>query len=107
MANTAHWSVTVPGGKAVRCDDLPLDVWIAIAKDTGKHWHEILRGPLLDEAVALALYRACCTHAGVTDPPALSLREMIDAYDLVGDDLPTMFEDGIPSPKADEPATIG
>jgi hypothetical protein len=35
----------------------------------------------------------------------LSVREFADIFELVEDDMPVEFSDGIPDPKADGPAT--
>lgn len=101
-----YWGCNVPGGKVVRCDDLPLDVFADIAEQTGIHWHTLLNAPLRHEKAGYLLYVACCKQAGV-EPEQLSIRQFADAFDLVEDDVPVEFIDGIPAPKADAPATTG
>lgn len=105
-AGQVYWGCKVPGGKVVRCDDLPLSVYADIAEQTGIHWHTLLNAPLRHEKAGQLLYEAACRSVGV-EPKELSVREFADAFDLVEDDLPTVFEDGIPDPKADVPATTG
>ncbi len=101
---SVYWACRLPDGRQVRCDDLPLEVYANIADKTGIHWHQLLNAPLRQERAGLMLYQAACESVGVT-PKALSVREFADAFDLVEDDLPTEFTEGIPDPKADGPAT--
>jgi len=101
-----YWGCTVPGGTVVRCDDLPLEVYADIAEQTGVHWHTLLNAPLRQEKAGHMLYLAACKHAGV-EPVKLSIAQFADLFELVEEDLPTTFTDGIPDPKADGPVTTG
>ena len=101
---SVYWACRVPDGRLVRCDDLPLEVYANIADKTGIHWHQLLNAPIRQERAGELLYRAACESVQVP-PKALSVREFADVFELVEDDLPVEFTDGIPDPKADGPAT--
>jgi hypothetical protein len=102
--SSVYWACRMPDGQLVRCDDLPLEVYATIADKTGIHWHQLLNAPIRQERAGELLYRAACESVQQT-PKALSVREFADIFELVEDDMPVEFSDGIPDPKADGPAT--
>ena len=98
------WVCKIAPKTTVRCEDLPLEVYASIFEQTGIHWFELMNAPLRYEKAGRLLYEACCSHAGV-EAKSLTLRDFADLYELAEDDKPSMFEDGIPDPNADAPAT--
>jgi len=72
----------------------------------GVSWLELVGRPLGDSQHALAMYEKCCGLAGV-DPADLTVRQLLDAFELVDDDRPDMYIGGLPDPKAAEPVTAG
>lgn len=101
---SVYWACRVPDGRLVRCDDLPLEVYADIAEKTGVHWHQLLNAPLRQERAGELLYKAACASVQLL-PAVLKLRDFADLFELIEDDVPDEFTDGIPDPKADGPAT--
>ncbi len=88
-------------------DDLPLDKFVEIEKETGIEWFRLSRSPLLYAEAGKMVAEACAELAGVEMPP-LTPRTFSDLFDLVDEpESPTEFTDGVPDPKAPdtEPGT--
>lgn len=90
-------------------DDLTLDEFAVIEKDLGANW--VTFNPFLSSMHARAtlitfLARSIGTDAATRKVGALSLKEAVACFEAVKDDLPDVYEDGIPKPEA-EPETNG
>ncbi len=101
-----EFQIEVPGGAKVRLADLPIDVLGECARAGDLRWLDMLNRPLYDDRAYAALYRACCAHAGAEPVAVLKANELVEALQLVEDDLPSSFVDGNPK-AADAPATPG
>jgi hypothetical protein len=101
-----EWAVTTPGGQ-VRIGDLPLDVVVQLEGDTETEWWQIAAHPYRSAKVARYVYAACCAHVGC-EPAALTLRDITEVFETVDEDLPTLYEGGIPKAASEAaPATPG
>lgn len=85
-------------------EDLPIERWIQVQKQTGLKWHECLGQPLLgDMTVAKAVLEACAAETGVT-LPKLTVKAVVKLFRFdVADSVPAV-EDGQPDPKAADTA---
>lgn len=97
-----EWAVTTPGGQ-VRIGDLPLDVVCQLEGDTETEWWQIAAHPYRSAKVAKAVYLACCAHVGC-EPAALTLRDITETFETVEEDLPTLYEGGIPKADSEDAA---
>lgn len=90
-----EWAVTTPAGQ-VRIADLPLTAVVTLEADCGMEWWRIAAHPIQTAKVANYVYAACCEHVGAT-PADLTMRDLLDGtFETVEEDLPTLFEGGIP-----------
>jgi hypothetical protein len=95
-----------PDGKVVRLYDLPIEDVQDIASKAGlESWYDMLQGPARFGHASTALYRYCCKQVDVEPVEPVTVQTIIDAFELVPDDLPEQFEDGIPVPEADAQTT--
>lgn len=103
---SGEFVVNTPGGQ-VRLADLPLEVLSKIEKETGVQWVRLVLAPASTALSASVVYRTCCEHLDV-EPEVLTARRIIggDIFAEGDDDLPTMFEDGVPAPKAEDETPI-
>jgi len=93
-----------PGGQVVRLDDLPVEELQSIADSTGlESWFDLYLQPARHGAATIALYRHCCGIAGVDPVDPVTPKVILAAFEPADDDLPTLFEDGVP--KTDAVAT--
>ncbi|MGB0890544.1 MAG: hypothetical protein ACPGWS_09695 [Solirubrobacterales bacterium] len=101
------FAVIVPGGEQVILEDLPLELLAEIEKDGGTRWPTVLAAPASSAMSALAAYKVACKHAGV-EPEDMTARRILEGevFVQVDDDLPTLFEDGLPKAE-DDPTTSG
>jgi hypothetical protein len=93
----------------VRLVDLPLEVLDTLEQETDRKWHELLLSPLYTAKSATAIYRAACAQNG-SEPKSLTPAMLLgddSIFELVPDDLPEVYEDGLPAGKAEEPSTSG
>lgn len=91
------------GEKQYRTDDLLLDEAIAIEKLTGRSWVEI--NPLRSAQDCRAILKAFWARDVGEDEAekkvvALTVRAVLDHVQWVTDDLPEVYEDGIPKAAA-------
>ncbi len=93
--------VHTPAGD-VRIADLPVGVLGDAARLGDKQWYEVLDAPIADDRVGVALLRAACESNGSTPPAVVTAQQLLDAFDLVDDDLPTAMADGTPKEVAEE-----
>jgi len=101
------FAVNTPGGQ-VRLMDLPLDAFCRIEEETDKRWIDVIVAPAMSAKCALAVYRIACEHAGAV-PEELTPQRLIGdppIFEMVDDDLPEVYEGGVPKSEGD-PETTG
>lgn len=76
--------------------DLPVGVIAEIAKKNDQSWVIVQAAPLLDLFIANDVFEAMCNKWGVDIPEDMTARELTGYFVQVDDDLPEVFEDGIP-----------
>lgn len=76
--------------------DLPVGVIAEIAKKNDQSWVIVQAAPLLDLFIANDVFEAMCNKWGVDIPKDMTARELTGYFVQVDDDLPEVFEDGIP-----------
>ena len=92
------FEITV-AGETFRSDDLTVDEFLAIEKDTGRTWWDLnpIRSAGEFKAMASAwLARTRSPEDAAKIVGSLSIRDVVDNAKVVSDDLPDMYEDGIP-----------
>lgn len=99
-----EWAVNTPGGQ-VRLGDLPLGVLVELEETTGEEWWNVAAHPFRKAKIAQAVYLRACAHIGC-DPADLTLRDLVDTFEQVEEDLPEVYEGGIPKSE-EESATAG
>ena len=99
------WTCKV-GSTTVRLEDIPARKLADLETQLNTSWLTLVGRPLGEVSHAIAMYEKCCELAGVT-PEELSTRQLLDAFELVDDDRPDIYEAGLPHPKADAPMTAG
>lgn len=100
------FACTTPTGKVVRLDDLPIEDIQRIADECGlESWFDLYLQPARFGKATIALYRFCCEHVGDAPADPVTPKVILSAFEPVEDDLPTMYEDGIPDPNQDGPTT--
>lgn len=102
------WAVTVEG-KTIAVFALPIEDIDEIAKRHNVSWMRIVDRPLEDLKVCQELVMVAAKKLGVAMPLLPSVKSLYDLVDLVPEDLPTSFVDGIPKSSAatDNPETTG
>ncbi len=90
------WFVKL-GDTKVNCDDLPMEVYEAIRKDTGVSWYDLLDNPMRHSAAGPALGRAAAVHIKVPAPDPITPRVLVDIFEMAASDQPVMYDDGLPS----------
>lgn len=90
------FAVNTPEGQ-VRLEDLPLEVLSKMEQEADVRWPILLAAPASTALSALTVYRVACEHKGAT-PAELTARTILtgDIFVEVEDDLPDLFEDGVP-----------
>lgn len=103
--------LTVDGAK-FNTDDLTLDESIDIETETDSSW--VLINPFRSARHFKAIARVAMKRAGRNDAEiasylsALTVTEALDSVELVTeDDLPSIYEDGVPDPKAEDETPTG
>jgi hypothetical protein len=99
-----EWAVNTPKGQ-VRVSDLSLSESEAIEDACNAEWWNICAHPFRRAKYARVVYEAACRKVGA-EPAELTLRDLPDTFVQVPDDLPDVFEGGLPKPE-DAPATTG
>lgn len=89
-----EWACNTPGGQ-VRLADLTLDALAELEKKCGTEWHRIVARPRASATNAIHIYGACCAAVGC-EPDVVTARTLLDVFELVDEDLPVMFQAGIP-----------
>jgi len=98
------WAVHVTPETLIRFEDLLISEWAEISNKADVAWGTLFTTPLYHAEGVQAIYDACCAKAGVDSHP-LTVKEATSVFELVPEDLPTQYQDGIPDPKADEVST--
>jgi hypothetical protein len=98
-----EWAVNTPKGQ-VRLGDLPLDTLCDLEDETGDEWWNIAAHPFRKAKTARSVYAAACRFIKC-EPADLTLRDLVDTFEQVEEDLPELYEGGIP--KADGEAGSG
>ena len=105
------FKVTLGEGEEFLTDDLTLAEAIAIEKATGHSWYDInpFRSATDCQAIMVAfLSRTLSEDVAAKQVSGMSLKDVLASVDVVPDDRPQSYEDGMPDPKAvDESATTG
>lgn len=98
------YRVTLDGVGSFTTDDLTLAEAIEIEKATDHSWYEInpFRSATDCKAIMVAfLSRTLAADVAAKQVDALTVAEVLAAVDVVKhDDLPAMYVDGMPDPKA-------
>lgn len=96
-------------GQEWRTDDLTLDEAISIEETTGASWLEInpFRSAVHAKAIIVTfLARDMDRDAAMVKVGTASISEILDGVKAVKDDLPDVYEDGLPKVE-DGPSTDG
>ena len=93
-----EWAVNTPKGQ-VRLADLSLDTLVELEEQTGDEWWNVAAHPFRKAKTARAVYRAACKLADA-EPAELTLRTLIDTFEQVEEDLPDVYQGGIPKSEA-------
>lgn len=91
------FAVNTPKGQ-VRLMDLPLDVFCRIEEETGLRYVDVLLGPASTAKTATVVYRLACETTD-SEPETLTPAMLIadpPVFQLVDDDLPDVYEGGLP-----------
>ena len=95
------FKVTV-GGQVLTTEDLTLDEIEVVEADAGESWLFVVQAPAKSAKHAKAVLSAVLRHGGMAADEAaklagaLTLREVLDCFELVDDDRPTEHSDGVP-----------
>ena len=97
------FAVNTPGGQ-VLLEDLPLSLLSKMEVEGDVRWPVLLMAPASTALSAMAVYRVACESNG-SEPEELTARKILtgDYFVEVKDDLPTMYEDGIPKAEGETP----
>jgi hypothetical protein len=98
-----EWAVVTPEGQ-VRLGDLTLDSLVLIEEQTGEEWWRVLAHPFRSAKTAKFVYAAACAEKGC-EPDKLSVRSLSEVFVQVPDDLPDMYEGGIPKAEDEAPTS--
>jgi hypothetical protein len=99
------WAVVIDG-KSLALWDLPIEDVEEIA---GRHdvgpWLRVIDNPMSTPGLARDLVTVAAKKLGTGMPEVVSVRDLWALFELVDEDLPIEYTDGIPVPK--EPETTG
>lgn len=99
------WAVNTPGGQ-VQLMDLPLEALEKLEADTGRRYSQLLTVPAWDAKSIRCVYAAACAHNG-SDPKPLTARDLVadgnPIFVEVADDMPDVYEDGLPKAEGATP----
>jgi hypothetical protein len=96
----AEWACNTPGGQ-VRLADLTIEALAQLEKSCGTEWWRIVARPRNSATNAVHIYAACCELAGC-EPGTVTARDLLNVFETVPEDLPDMYEGGIPKAGADQ-----
>lgn len=89
-----EYACNTPKGQ-IRLADLPLERLADIEKQTGLDWYVVIRRPRKLAQHAIPVYEHCCAEMGA-EPETLTGRMLVDVFEIVDEDLPDMYQAGIP-----------
>lgn len=89
------WAVSIDG-KTMHIGSLSPEEIDQIATRCDVNWLILFERPLTSIRVAKELVDVAAKHLGVAVPVLATARELYDAFDMVDDDLPAEYADGIP-----------
>jgi hypothetical protein len=89
-----EWAVNTPKGQ-VRLGDLPLDTLCDLEDETGDEWWNIAAHPFRKAKTARSVYAAACRFIKC-EPVDLTLRDLVETFEQVEEDMPQLYEGGIP-----------
>jgi hypothetical protein len=98
-----EWACNTPEGQ-VRLADLTLEALAKLEKDCGAEWHRVVSRPRHSAQNAIHIYAACCELAGC-EPETVTARTLLDVFELVPEDMPDMYEAGIPKAEGEAPTS--
>lgn len=93
------------GGQTWRTDELTLKEAIGIEKATGRSWMLINPFQSAEDCKAIMvafLARDMAPDVAETKVDGLSLREVLDSVDVIKDDLPDVYQDGLPKAEGED-----
>ncbi len=90
--------VRTPSGKCVPLDEMPFGELAKIATEIEANVFVLIQFPLFAEGgvAAESIYRLACELVGDSAPERMSLRAVLEAFDTVPDDEPSLWVDGLP-----------
>lgn len=98
MDDDKVWAVRLEG-RDVQVRDLPIATLERIAKKYSiQPWLTLVYAPLTDGDAAIELIAAAAEQLDVKPPEVVTGRSALAIFVQVDDDLPTLFEDGVPDP---------
>jgi hypothetical protein len=103
MPDAVEWAVTTPGGQ-VRIGDLTLEALVELEELSGEEWWRIVAHPYRSAKIAKLVYAAACA-AVECEPATLTARTLTEVFEQVPEDMPDMFEAGVPKAEAGAPTT--
>lgn len=103
--------VTIDGVGSFLTDDLTVAESVAIEKATGRSWYELnpfRRAEDCQEVMVAFLARTVGEDVARKQVGAMTVAEVVDCLEVVPDDRPQQYVEGMPDPKAgDGSATTG
>lgn len=101
-----QWTLVLPDGESVKLWDLEWRLMARIAEEVLVPWETLLDRPLSGTGeLASQLYAAVCESREQEPRADMTVREMIGVWEMIPDDKPTVFDGGLPAPKAGDPTT--
>lgn len=98
-----EWAVVTPEGQ-VRLGDLTLDSLVQIEEQCGEEWWRVIAHPYRNAKAAKFVYAAACAEKGC-EPAKLTVRTLTEVFVQVPEDLPDMYEGGIPKAEDEAPTS--
>lgn len=88
----------------VDIEDVPLDDYVLIERETGTPWFEVAGNPMRHAKAGKMLAESCARIAGVALPDPFKLRDLVKVFSVEPDveSRPTEYDEGIPDPKAQD-----
>ena len=101
------WICKVTPDQQVRLEDIPIEEWTPLEKQLSESWLTMIAAPLRTSEMTLAVYHLCCRFIGATPESGMAAGKILAMFELVDDDRPDYWSNGLPDPKADELTTAG
>lgn len=98
----SQWQVRLPDGTDALPWDLPEGVVAKLTKDLKEdYWAALVNNPLGTADRATKVYEALCEQAGLEPVTGLTTVEFRALWVEIPEDKPSVYQDGLPAPKAD------